>query len=272
MSTSGRGPTLWTVGLTALAIAALVAVALIASGDDAPDVTLDGGEAERARVAWGEPEEGAPAGVVILLHGGGWHPNPAGFEQQKQAAEILNDQGYATANVGYGEGRTGVRQVYDVYEQVRKRYPELPICASGISAGGHLAMMLATRERDLACVVNFVGPFDLTTVKDQDEEGDEGYKEAVAAFGKDGLAKFSPSTYADRIKAKILMVLAETDPVTPVEQGAQLERAIPDAELLVLPDGPVEAWWGHGATVQPDAQALAAERIQSFLAESVQAG
>ena len=94
----------------------------------------------------------------------------------------------------------------DVYNAARQRYPDLPICAVGISAGGNLALNLATREPDLDCVVALSAPTDLTTVARQDPKGEEAYKAAVAAFGKDALVKFSPVRHADAIPDESLPV------------------------------------------------------------------
>lgn len=223
-----------------------------------------------ARVYWGEPSGGNPVGVVMLLHGGGWQPSVSGFEQQKASAGYFQNQGYATVAIGYDAGAKGFQQVVDVYGAARKRYPDLPVCATGISAGGHLALMLATREPDLACVVALSAPTDLTTLAAQDPQGEEGYQAAVTAFGHDQLAKFSPVNYAARIKAKVLMFEAETDPVNPAEQGRELARALPSAELLVLPPGPIPVEWAHGGGVRPGTPNEVIDREFSFLKEATQ--
>jgi acetyl esterase/lipase len=264
-----RSPARWVIG--ALAAVVVVVLALTAFSKDPPDVDLPPREPGEARVSWGEPEEGEPRGVVMLLHGGGWQPSDRGFLQQKENAVTLNDEGYATVAVGYAGGATGFTQVKQVYRQARKRYPNLPICVSGISSGGHLGLMLATQEPDLACVINLSGPVDLTTLAKQDEDADEGYRAAVAAFGKDALKKYSPIRLADRIKARVLMIVAEDDPVNPVEQADELERALPSAEVLVLPKGPEKLPFAHFGGVEPEAIEVALERELDFLSESMPA-
>jgi dipeptidyl aminopeptidase/acylaminoacyl peptidase len=257
-------------GWPALLVGSLL-VLLAFAGCGGDDVEIDP-EPGMPRVSWGEPGDGDPAGLIMLLHGGGWQPSRAGYEEQRQNAGRLQDLGYATVAIGYSEGARGFRQIQDVYSEARRRYPDLPICASGTSAGGHLALMLATREPDLACVVDLSGPIDLRTLAEQDEEDDEAHREAVKAFGKDELAKYSPVRYADRIKAKVLMIIAEADPVNPVEQGDELERALPDAELLVLPEGPVQAPFSHFGGVTPEAQDEVVQRQLAFIQEATQGG
>jgi acetyl esterase/lipase len=251
------------VAATALLI--LCAVAGCGEGDDDGD-----GGPGAARVSWGAPSD--PKAVVMLIHGGGWQPSDSGYEEQKANAENFQDQGYATVAIGYDEGATGFRQVVDVYREARRRYPDLPICASGISAGGNLALMLATRESDLTCVVALAAPTDLTSLAEQDPEGDEAYQAAVKAFGKDQLAKFSPVRYADRIKAKVLLILSESDPVDPVDQGQELARVLPGLQLLVLPPGPISVPFAHYGGVQPDAQEIVVQRVFEFLDEETQTG
>jgi dipeptidyl aminopeptidase/acylaminoacyl peptidase len=235
-------------------------------GDDAGPRNADVGG---ARVSWGEPADGHPVGVVMLIHGGGWQPSEPGYEEQKANAKVVQGQGYATVAIGYDAGARGFQQIVDVYREARARYPGLPICATGISAGGHLALMLATREPDLDCVVTLSAPTDLTTLGKQDPQGDEAYQAAIAAFGRAQLAKFSPVRYADRIRAKVLMIEAEDDPIDPVGQGRELARALPGAQLLVLPPGPVPAEFAHFGGVQPDAQNVVIEREFKFLKEAL---
>lgn len=225
-------------------------LALASSGCGESDLNIGDGSGPQARTTWGEPA-GEPRALVILLHGGGWQPSPEGYEQQKATGEMLQDLGYATVAVGYDEGALGFRQIEDVYAEARRRYPDLPICAAGQSAGGHLSLMLAVREPDLACVIDLVGPTDFTTLREHG--GDAAYEGAATAFGKANLPKFSPARYADQIKAKVLMILAETDPLVPEEQGRELAELLPGSELVILPEGPVTAVWAHSAGVQPDA-------------------
>jgi dipeptidyl aminopeptidase/acylaminoacyl peptidase len=252
--------------VTALSI--LLAVA--GCGDDGIDLSTE--TAGGARVSWGEPADGKPVGVVMLLHGGGWQRSDSGYEDQVANAKNFQQEGYATVAIGYDEGAKGFQQVVDVYREARRRYPALPICASGISAGGNLALMLATREPDLACVVTLAAPTDLTTLATQDAEDDEASHAAIAAFGRDQLTKFSPVRYADKIKAQVLMIEAEADPINPPDQGRELERVLPGAELLVLPPGPVPAPFAHFGGVQPDAQEIVINRVFEFLDQATQAG
>jgi acetyl esterase/lipase len=255
-----------------LVAAALLALsALVGCGNGGDDGESQEAEVGGARVSWGQPAGGDPTALVMLIHGGGWRASESGYEEQRANAKNFQEQDYATVAIDYAPGLQGFRQVEDVYRAARERYPGLPICASGVSAGGHLALMLAAREPDLTCVLTLVAPTDLTTLVAQDPEGDEAYNAAVAAFGTNGLAKFSPVRYASRIRAKVLMVVAEDDPIVPADQGRELAQALPGSQLLVLPPGPDKVQWAHYAGVQPDAQNLVIERDFDFLKEATSA-
>jgi acetyl esterase/lipase len=250
-----------------VAAALLILCATAGCGGENDDGT---GSVDGARVSWGEPSGGNPRAVVMLIHGGGWQPSDSGYEKQKANAGVLQSQGYATVAIGYDEGARGFRQVVDVYRAARERYPNLPVCATGISAGGNLSLMLATREPELDCVVAVSAPTDLITLAKQDAQGDEVYQAAIEAFGPDQLAMFSPVRYADKIQAKVLLVNAETDPLVPAEQGRELARSLPGAQLLVLPPGPVRAEWAHWGGVQPNAQNVVLKREFEFLESATQ--
>jgi acetyl esterase/lipase len=254
------------LGATAL----LVLSAMMGCGDGAQQGESQEAVVGGAQVSWGEPDDGHPTALVMLIHGGGWRASESGYEDQKTNAATFQREGYATAAIDYDDGAKGFRQIVDVYKAARERYPGLPICASGISAGGNFALMLATREPDLDCVLALVPPTDLTSLAEQDPEGDEAYRAAVTALGKDQLAKFSPIRYANRIKAQVLLVVAETDPIVPADQGRELAQALPGAQLLVLPPGPVHAEWAHFGGVQPDAQNIVLERDFEFLKQATQ--
>jgi dipeptidyl aminopeptidase/acylaminoacyl peptidase len=251
------------------ATALLVMSAMVGCGSNGSGESQDA-DVGGARVSWGEPAGGHPTALVMLIHGGGWRASESGYEDQKTNAASFEREGYATVAIDYDEGAKGFRQIVDVYKAARERYPGLPICASGISAGGNFALMLATREPDLDCVLALVAPTDLTSIAEQDPEGDEAYQAAVTTLGKDQLAKFSPVRYANRIRAKVLLVVAETDPIVPADQGRELAHALPGAQLLVLPPGPVHAEWAHFGGVQPNAQNLVLERDFEFVKQATQ--
>ncbi len=120
-----------------------------------------------------------------------------------------------------------------------------PICLWGGSAGGQLALMIATRRRDVACVMSEAGPTDLTT----DTTLLPGSNFLFADHG--GLARWSPVTYADRIRAPLLLVGATNDRLVPLGQARELARVHPrHTRVFVLQAG--TSPWVHGSVDSGD--------------------
>jgi alpha-beta hydrolase superfamily lysophospholipase len=248
-----------------IVVALLIALAVAGCGGKELDINTSNPKPNQ--VKWSEPagnEE--PKGVVILLHGGGWQPNPLAYEAEMPLAEVLQKRGFATVVVGYGEGERGFREVEGIYEKVKKRYPKLPVCVHGISAGGTLGLMLAAQESGLTCVVGLVTPTDLTTIEDQG--GRTVHDLAVTAFGADALSEWSPALVANQIRAQVLLLPAQTDPVVPIEQAREFVQKRPSTELYVIPDGPTPVDYLHGADTTPSGAKAAIERGFSFIEQS----
>jgi acetyl esterase/lipase len=193
----------------------------------------------RAKAVWGAPSGGRrPRALLILIHGGGWEgPNAAALRDEVAVAGLYRKAGYETVAVDYRAGAAGVSDVERIYRQARRRAgPHLPICAAGISAGGHIALMLAVRYPDLRCVIDVAGPTDLPALN-REPHGHTVLELADHAFGAGGLAAFSPALHASSIRARLMLVYASDDPVVPVAQGRAMARADRSATLIVLPPG-----------------------------------
>ena len=140
------------------------------------------------------------------------------------------------------------------YDAARARFPGLPICAYGESAGGQLALMLAVR-RPLACVIDAAGPVDLPRL-DGTPQADWVRAKALAAFGD--LRDASPTHHAAAIRAPVLAGYARRRPDRPRQPGALPQaRADPrprdrarrraPARASCTPRVPAAAlrgWWG----------------------------
>jgi pimeloyl-ACP methyl ester carboxylesterase len=117
--------------------------------------------------------------------------------------------------------------------------------------------MLAVRHPDLACVIDLAGPTDLPALK----ANPAAYRLATDAFGTAALAQFSPALHAGSIKARLMLVFAQDDPLVPVAQGHVMARADPNAQLIVLPPGPAAfIHTGVGAPVEATGVDLAASQ------------
>lgn len=176
----------------ALAAASLLA-ALAACSQDAPDTSAspdpDGRSASAqeyrpGRAAVLELPAGEPAGVVVLVPGGGWaSADPGGFAS---LASTLVDSGLAVVTITYGTSGTGDRYPTPVLDvacaasYAAAQVPDLPVVLVGHSAGAHLAALAALQPpgtpdapADDECsspqhladaVVGLAGPYDLAEV------------------------------------------------------------------------------------------------------------
>jgi acetyl esterase/lipase len=213
--------------------------------------TSHGPSAERPRAVWGSPPRGVtPRALIILIHGGGWRGiDPVAFKDTLAVATLIQRLGFKTLTVDYRRGAEGLDDVDAAFHQARRRVgAHLPICAYGASAGGHLSLMLAVRNPDLACVVDLAGPSDLPALE-HDPNGQSAFQIALQAFGRGPLSQLSPALHAGSIKAKLLLVYAQDDPLVPVSQGREMAHADPRAQLIVLPPG--SAGFGHTGVGAP---------------------
>jgi dipeptidyl aminopeptidase/acylaminoacyl peptidase len=205
--------------LAACAVSAVAAVSLPARG--------------RTLVAWTAPH-GRPAGVVLVLHGGAWRAaGPPTMALMDTRARAFAGWGWAAAVVDYRAFADAPGDVVRAYDAARARFPGLPICAYGESAGGQLALMLAVR-RPLACVIDAAGPVDLPRL-DGTPQADWVRAKALAAFGD--LRDASPTHHAAAIRAPVLAGYGAADRIVPASQGRYLKRALTHARVIELATG-----------------------------------
>lgn len=170
------------------------------------------------------------------------------------------------------------------YDLLRDRFgPAVPICLEGGSAGGQLALVLATLRPDVACVIAAGAPTDLLALRRQGAaEVDGGAASAGlrrgsawigglarSAFGSGRLRRYSPARRAGTIRARVLLAAAASDTLVPWSQATRLagamRRSRPDAyvDIARLAEGSVA--WVH-ASVSQDASDDLAGRVDRLVA------
>ena len=170
---------------------------------------------------------------MLVFPGGGWFPLKDAIRTTDHYVERYRKLGWEAVNVAYRPGgEQGYADAERAFAAARAASPGKPVCAVGESSGGHLALMLAAR-RPLACVEAVGAPTDLRSLR--------GFarRVAVEAFGRDGLAEWSPAQHADRIRARVMLVHARGDLIVDPAQARTMKEAKPGAELLMLPPGHV---------------------------------
>ncbi|MCS7223441.1 MAG: alpha/beta hydrolase [Armatimonadetes bacterium] len=218
---------------------------------------------------------------IIVIHGGAWR---GGRKEDLQFLAVrLAQRGYAAACLSYrlAPKWTYPAQVDDVQRAVRwlrknagkwnidpKRFG-----AVGASAGGHLATMLGTRETRLdeppelrgisskvQCVVNIVGPTDLTA--DYYVRASEGPLGQIlldflgAPFEKcpEVWRDASPYYHVSSDDAPTFMIFGSEDPLVPPDQAIRMENYLKKCSVetkLVIIDG-----MGHGPTSEEQRKAF----------------
>lgn len=174
----------------------------------------------------------SPAGVVITLHKGSWAATGrAAAESEHQDVAAWLRRRWLVVNSSYRPGVRGLADVRATYARVSKAVGRrAPICLVGASAGGNLALIAATRIQTLSCVVAEAVPTDLVNIASQlayDPASETGasttgptyvHDSAEQALGAENLRAFSPLLQAERTRARVLLAVAERDPLIPVEQ------------------------------------------------------
>lgn len=222
--------------------------------------------------------------VMILVHGGGWYTvGPGAVDTLRDTAAQWRSAGWATVDADYRPCAASLDDVVALYDLVRARYgASVPICLQGQSAGAQLALMVAARRPDVACVVAAGAPTDLWTLKAQARAAVAAGAPPVlvdgaswvrglarAAFGRAGLRDESPATWAASIRARVLLAAADDDPLIPPQQADELADALraasPGAVVDVVRLAAGTERWVHGK-VAPSALDDLQQRVSAFVA------
>lgn len=210
-----------------------------------------------------------PAGgrfpVVLLMHGGGFNDGDKARDREVQMAVELARHGHACMSINYRLWNKGIRKptwprsLHDAKSAVlwlranaeRLRIDPARIAALGNSAGGNLALMLATTtsadgleppdaptngDTRVACAIDLYGALDLPNYHDMKmfqqtrEENPEVYRQA------------SPVTHVSAGDAPILIVHGTADETVDVSQARTMAAALAAAgvehQLEIVPDAP----------------------------------
>jgi hypothetical protein len=228
-----------------------------------------------------EPDR-PPRGTMLLIHGGGWDDKPGDARNGLLGAALAyRAQGWRVVNVAYSSATATpnqpdpmpmMRDVVAFYDQIRRAFPG-PVCASGPSAGGHLAAMLAVLRPRLTCAVIDAGPVDLIALHDEHAQA---LTFADQAFGVDDavLARWSPARLWRRggHHPAVFAAYAHGDPYVPAGQGRALRRADPRAVVHLLPEARAGAANAAGfihSDVTRSARVSVAAAEERFLAKVV---
>jgi dipeptidyl aminopeptidase/acylaminoacyl peptidase len=229
--------------------------------------------------------------LVLMPHGGPRARDSYGFDPMVQ---IMANRGYAVlqvnfrGSVGYGLAfdKAGWREwggamQQDLIDALKWTIAEgiadpQRICIFGASYGGYATMMGLVQNPELfKCGINYVGVTDLPLLLRTIPRAWEPLREDIKlqiGEGKSDLAELearSPTRFADRIKAPVLMAYGARDPRVVLEHARMMERELKKNsvpyELIVKKDE------GHGYA-KFDNQVEFGEKVVAFLDKHIGAG
>jgi acetyl esterase/lipase len=235
---------------------------------------------------WGKPsgkyQGRKPKGVVMVIHGGGWvNTGPALVAQQRPTADWYQRHGWKTMNVDYRPGVDSIKDVVRFYDRARHLSGKnTPIVAQGQSAGGNLAMLLATRRPRVAGVISEGGP---AAVGPLLAGGTDAPNLAAVrqVFNPATAREFSPAEHLGAYHGRILAAYSPQDQVIPMgPQLRALNRArrttraniqtvqVPGTVGAVPPAG--ASHWVHLNVRNEDLRALQKRQAQFLTALALQ--
>lgn len=226
-----------------------------------------------------------PLAAVLSIHGGGWHDGSrADPRMVARVARPLAARGYAVAAVGYRRAprHPFPAQLEDVAlalawlgdHAAEFAIDPARLGAVGGSAGGHLAALLGTAgDGRLRCVVNLLGPTDLTPAGYLERVSDPVLRADLArilaelmgcAWEDDPAAwrRASPLFQVSPASAPFFLLHGRDDAVVPPEQPRRFAAALAAAGVEVetaLVDG-----LGHDVDESPEV----ARRVDAALAQA----
>lgn len=224
--------------------------------------------------------------LVVYVHGGGWHSGEksGGY---RLLGPLVESGEYTGASIGYRLTQEAIwpAQIYDCKAAIRwlranaAKYGYDPerIGIVGTSAGGHLVAMLGTSgdvkslegnlgthqnvSSRIACVVDFFGASDLTTLGSRHDGPDSPPAKLLGGEIKEKLdlaRSASPITYVSEDDPPFIFIHGTDDPLVPYSQSEVLDAALKkvNVESLLIP----VVGGGHGVSGSTEPQ----DRMKTF--------
>jgi hypothetical protein len=213
---------------------------------------------------WSRP---GARGTVLLLPHAGWAANGSGAVRDlRRAARHFVAMGYRALSISYAPGMRGLQSVAAGWRIARRHGPA---CVYGESSGAHWALVLATRDRSVRCVIAAAAPTDL--VSWPAEIRSRGVRRVAvqlrdAAFGtrRRTLERYSPVDQWPRDGcARLLLITARNDQIVPLAQARELQDRVPRAQIVRQRAG--TAKWVH-SSVRPGDLAASWRTVRRLLA------
>jgi acetyl esterase/lipase len=208
---------------------------------------------------------------VILIHGGSWQigdkswcgESGIGYARAGIAAFSINYRlsGEATYPAAVADCVSAVRWVRSHAAEYRVAPDRLGV--EGVSAGGHLALMVGLMEPDpgatdshgrplrnwVRCIISQVGPTDLTDRESFPREADRpwlgSFIGGLHADMPDKYREASPVTYVSADDPPVMLLHGTADTVVPYRQAVIMQKRLREAGVpveLVTVEGGEHIW------------------------------
>jgi acetyl esterase/lipase len=212
------------------------------------------------------PKQDANGATVLFMVSGGWFSHWIPPQQAQRNFRPLTDAGYTVFAVRHGSSpKFSIPEaVEDVRRSVRyirthaERFQIDPqrIGVYGISAGGHLSLMLGTTADDgdaraedpvlrassrVQAVTAWVAPTDLQIMIWESSESLPAYRRFPALeLDRGGAEKHSPLVHVTPDDAPTLLIAGDRDDLVPIRHSEQIHRAFEEqgvpSKLFVIKD------------------------------------
>lgn len=194
-----------------------------------------------------DPVGRSARGTVILVHGGGWsgHDGKSQNKLMTGPGNLFRDRGWRVVSIDYEEGTAGLQDVLDAAgAELARGTSDGPLCLYGESAGGHLALVAASRLRAIDCVISVGAPTDIALYQTEGPRSPDARVRIVAYqmnrfFGTSAqqtapwdLVSLAPSIHAD-----VLLLQEDDDSMVPAVHAQRFQAARPTTQLVTLPAG-----------------------------------
>ena len=209
---------------------------------------LAAGAAGTAGAAGSLPKErtfkpkGSPAGTVINIHGGRWLPSsPRLIDTGRLYSKTYQSWGWKVVVPAFRGGRKALPDLRRVLAREFRAARGKPVCVSGESSGGQLALMLAT-DRRVTCAISLAGPVDLTLKRPNAGDESATIRDARRIWGSK-VRSVSPVHNASRTRAAVMLISAVGDHAAPPARALGYASRAPHATNITMKAG-------HGAQVK----------------------
>lgn len=221
---------------------------------------------------------GAVRGTMIMVHAGGWtgHDEYAQDQLVERPGQQLLALGWRIVSLDYEEGTAGLQDVLNAAgAELARRTSDGPVCIYGESAGGHLALVAASRLRAIDCVIALGPPTDLSLYREEAAASADGRLKLVAYqierfFGTTDAenAPWDPASLAPRIHSDVMLFREDDDPVVSPQHNLSFAAGRITTQSVQLAAGGVDDGFVHG-TVSAAGRAAYSAAISAFTERAI---